>query len=53
LASSLPLPGIEYQSEVATSRPVFLRAAPTITLYWLAGSDFLVRRSNLFSPSVT
>jgi hypothetical protein len=31
------LPGIEYQSEVATSRRGFLRAAPAISLEVVAG----------------
>jgi hypothetical protein len=51
--SSFPLPGIECQPEGAASCQVFLPATPISVFIRLTGSGFLVRRTNLLSPSVT
>lgn len=52
-ASSFPLPGIEYQPEGATGCRISHPATPPGDWFLPVGSGFLVRRTNLLSPSVT
>jgi hypothetical protein len=47
------LPGIEHQPEGATNCRIFLPAAPISDVFRPISSSFLVRRTNLLSPSVT
>jgi hypothetical protein len=47
------LPGIEHQLEGATSDRIFLPLTPISDWFRLIGSNFLVQRTNLLSPSVT
>ena len=51
--SSLPLPGIECQSEGATRLPGFSPGGTERGFSPPPGSDLLARRTNLLSPSVT